>query len=90
MDRKETRNDMEFKGDESQGGGVLVSERALAHHTRYFGTVGFVGEDGKPRVPTEQEVVAMGWEPESYLTDPIPTTPRSGVCGLGKTRLGSQ
>lgn len=69
---------------------VQVSERSLAHHMRYIGTPGFQNPDGSPRTPTEQEVVDLGWEPPSYLSDPIPSEPRSGVCGLGKSRILDQ
>lgn len=64
-----------------------VSERSLAHHMRYIGTLGFQKPDGSPRTPTEQEVVDLGWEPPSYLTHPIPSEPRFGTCGLGKSRI---
>ena len=69
---------------------IYISERALAHHMRYIGTSGFANPDGTPRVPTEREVVAHGWEAESYLTLPIPAESRSGMCGLGKTTLYSK
>lgn len=59
------------------------SERELAHHMRYLATSGFKHPDGSTRVPTEQEVVDHGFEPPSYLVDPIPTGPR--ICGIGKS-----
>jgi hypothetical protein len=65
---------------------VQISERAIAHHLRYLGTTGFKNLDGSSRLPTEQEVVDLGWEPESYLTSSIPTEPRICISGLGKTK----
>lgn len=65
---------------------VHISERALAHHLRYVGA-GFKNADGSPRTPTEQEVVDLGFEPASYLTSPIPTEPRAGLCGIGKSEM---
>lgn len=64
---------------------VHISERDVKHHIRYLGTCGFANPDGSPRVPTPKEVVEHGWEPASYLTDPIPDRPRLGLCGVGKT-----
>jgi hypothetical protein len=47
---------------------VWVSDAELAHHLRYIGrTGGFKYPDGSVRVPTPQEVVQAGWEPDSYL-----------------------
>jgi hypothetical protein len=47
---------------------IWVSDAELAHHTRYIGrTGGFKKPDGSSRVPTPQEVVKAGWEPEGYL-----------------------
>ncbi len=76
-----------WKFETEQDPKVSISDRELKHHMRYFGTSGFTNPDGSLRVPTEQEVVDHGFEPPSYLVDPIPDEPRSGLCGVGKTDL---
>jgi hypothetical protein len=76
---------MDNKNETNKPAELLFSARELAHHIRYLGTSGFKNPDGSARVPTEQEVVDHGWEPQSYLTSPIPPEPRNGHCGLGKT-----
>lgn len=64
---------------------ITVSDRELNHHFRYLGTTGFKNADGSTRVPTPEEVVEHGLEPASYLVDPIPSDPRSGLCGVGRS-----
>jgi hypothetical protein len=78
---------MSLTQDQTENSNIHVSERELKHHMRYLGTSGFKNADGSPRVPTEQEVVDHGFEPVSYLTDPIPDAPRVGICGIGKTDI---
>ena len=73
--------------DQTEPSSIRISERELKHHIRYLGTIGFKNADGSVRVPTEQEVVDHGFEPASYLTDPIPDAPRVGICGIGKTDI---
>lgn len=80
---------MAIKFEAEQDPEVYISDRDLKHHMRYLGTSGFAYPDGSQRVPTQQEVVDHGFEPQSYLVDPIPDEPRSGLCGLGKTDLNA-
>lgn len=47
---------------------IQVTDASIRHHLKYIGrAAGFRHEDGRPRVPTPEEVVERGWEPRAYL-----------------------
>jgi len=46
---------------------TFVTVAVLSHYTKYLGATGWADANGNRRVPTPQEVVALGFEPVAYL-----------------------